>query len=101
MNIESPTFIPDARAWAEQQWRQVKLPDKRLVKRAVAVGACIAAQPAASLAQQMGQWTALKAAYNLLKHQQVSHAKLSTPHWQATRLKSAAYRVGLLVQDVS
>jgi hypothetical protein len=43
----------------------------------------------------------LKAAYGLLRHPKVSHARLSQPHWEATQAAMAQAEVVLLVQDSS
>jgi hypothetical protein len=100
--IESNTcFIQEAQTWAAQQWGAVRLGDKRLDRRVVEVGARMAQRPAASLAQQMTSWAQLKAAYGLLRHPKISHARLSQPHWAATRAAMAQASVVLLVQDTS
>ena len=49
----------------------------------------------------MTSWAQLKAAYGLLRHPKVSHARLSQPHWEATRAAMAQAEVVLLVQDSS
>lgn len=59
--------------WAEQQWGQAALGDERRTQRAVAIGQAIAANPDASLPEQMLSWGNLKAAYRLLSETDVSH----------------------------
>jgi len=90
----------DVKDWAAQQWGAAKLGDKRRTARAVTVGAQLAANPAAQLPEQTGSWEALKAAYRLLNEEDVTHAKLGTAHWDATR-KQARLRDGvvLFIQD--
>jgi len=93
----------DIQQWAEQQWGQSKLGDKRRTARAVRLGASLAAQPAASLPAQTDSWSDLKAAYRLLNEEDVTHRALSEPHWRVTREQTAALDCGvvLFVQDTS
>lgn len=95
--------LDDTEQWAEQQWGQSKLGDKRRTTRAIRLGVALAAQPAASLPAQTNSWGELKAAYRLLNEEDVTHRALSAPHWQATRQQAAAFEqaVVLFVQDTS
>lgn len=69
----------------------------------MAVGAALAANPAASLPEQMLNWGELKAAYRLLAEADVSHAALSQPHWEKTQKQAASSNAAviLFVQDTS
>ncbi len=89
--------------WATQQWGEAALGDARRTQRAVEVGTAVAAQPDASLAEQMQSWGELKAAYRLLSEADVSHRALSQPHWTQTRKQAQAShaKVVLFVQDTS
>ena len=88
-------------AWAAQQWAQVELGDRRLTRRAVAMGMQMAADAEASLPEQMGSPSALKAAYGLLNHPGVSLAALTAPHRQQTLHAAGAEPVVLLVEDTT
>ncbi len=101
METTATAFIPDARDWAEQQWRGVKLGDVRLERRAVEIGGRMAMLPGASLPQQMEGWAELKATYRLLDNAKANHEALSKPHWIATRKQATTKSVVLLVQDVT
>jgi hypothetical protein len=91
-----------ARKWAEQQWSQSQLGDPRRTRRAVLLGAAMAASPAGSLPQQTGSWGALKGAYRLLHQPNVTHEALSQHHWNQTRQQARLPdRVVLFVQDTS
>jgi len=94
-------FFTDPVQWAEAQWGNAELGDRRRTRRAVRLGAAIAAQSAASLPKQTQRWSDLKAAYRLLNEEDVTHTKLSMPHWQATRTQAEMMRrrVVLFVQD--
>lgn len=74
----------DPVCWAQQQWSTAALGDVRRTRRAVQLGAALAACPEANLPQQTGSWGELKAAYRLLHEPDVTHTALSEPHWQAT-----------------
>ena len=87
--------------WAAQQWAQVELGDRRLMRRAVAMGTQMAAHAEASLPEQMGSPSALKAAYWLLNHPGVSLAALTAPHRQQTLQAARAVKVALLVEDTT
>lgn len=88
-------------AWAAQQWGRVQLGDRRLTRRAVAVGSRMAANPAASLPEQMQAPSMLKAAYGLLNHPGVSLAALTAPHRAATLQATRQTAVVLLVEDTT
>lgn len=93
--------VPDAHAFAAEQWAAVDLGDARLNARAVEIAGCMAQAPAASLPTQMGDPSVLKAAYRLLDNESVTHQALSLPHWEATRRKAQEQPVVLLVQDIT
>jgi hypothetical protein len=91
----------DPTRWAEQQWSTAALGDARRTRRAVQLGAALAACPEENLPQQTGSWGGLKSAYRLLHEPDVTHAALSEPHWQATRQQAARADTVLFVQDTS
>lgn len=55
--------MEQASAWAMEQWGGVELGDKRLTRRAVAVGARMAGRTDASMPEQMEDWGEMKGAY--------------------------------------
>ena len=87
--------------WAAQQWAQVELGDRRLTRRAVAMGTQMAAHAEASLPEQTGSPSALKAVYWLLNHPGVSLAALTAPHQQHTVQAVRAVKVALLAEDTT
>src|SRR3989304_3996246 len=90
-----------ADTWAVQQWGTVDLGDERRKRRAVAMGARMAAQPEASLPQQMGSRAGLRGAYGILNHPAVTLDQLLAPHSQAT-VDAAGHRpYVLLIQDTT
>ena len=90
-----------ASEWAAQQWATVELGDRRLTRRAVEMGTQMAAHPEASLPEQMGAPSVLKAAYGLLNHPGVSLAALTAPHRQQTLQAAGALALVLQVEDTT
>ena len=90
-----------AAEWAAEQWGGVDLGDARLNRRAVQIGAAMAAHPSQSLPQQMGGRAALRAAYGMFNHPGVTLEQLSRPHWEQTRQAAGQHEVVLFVQDTT
>src|SRR5919205_3607500 len=61
------------RAWAQAQWGEAELGAARRTRRAVDIGAAMAAGAGLSLPRQMTSWAELKAAYHLFDQPQASH----------------------------
>lgn len=95
--------LEDNAKWAEQQWSQAQLGDKRRNKRAVLLGQALAARPDASLPAQTRSWAELKAAYRLLNEPDVTHCELTRPHFEMTTSLAEAPNQGviLFIQDTS
>jgi len=94
-------MIASASEWAAQQWAHVDLGDQRRTRRALDIGTKMAAQPEASLPNQMGSRAALRGAYRLLNQPAVSLAALLTPHWQATLQAAGQAPLVLMVEDTT
>lgn len=78
---------------SEQQWAQMnfgdcQLGDKRRTKRLIEVAEQFAKNPSASLSVQNENWSDLKAAYDLLDCPQVTFDAIARPHWQLTRKRA-------------
>ena len=101
MSARMSAFETTVQTWAQQQWGTVDLGDVRLNRRAVAIGARMAAAPDRHLPQQMADRAQLVATYRLLDNSAVGHPSLSQPHWQSTRQHAGDYPLVLLIQDVS
>ena len=74
--------MENANEWAKQQFEEVRLGDKRRNRRVVKMVEQMAREPLGSLPKQMKSWEAQKGAYQLLDNGEVSHARLSEPHWK-------------------
>ena len=98
--LASEPLLSD-QAWSEQQWGQAELGDQRRTKRAVRMGARMAAHPEGSIPEQMGSPAETKAAYRLLNEATVKLEQLSQPHWQQTRQVADGHDVVLMLQDTT
>ena len=75
----------DAQLWAEEQFGQCDLHDKRRTQRLVQVAAGTLCHPSGSLPEQAGDAADLKAAYRLFGCEDVTFAEIAGPHWAETR----------------
>ena len=88
-SVSIPATLPSsvtqsAAEWAAEQGSSVELGDACLNRRAVQIGAAMAAHPAQSLPQQMEGRAALRGAYGLINHPGITLEQLSRPHWEQT-----------------
>ena len=74
------TFSIDTTQWAEQQFANCELGDKRRTKRLMQVAQQVANHPAASFPEQTKSWGDLKAAYRLFDCQDVTFEAIAGPH---------------------
>jgi hypothetical protein len=75
--------------WAQENFRECELGDKRRTERLVTVASQVASNPAGSFPEQMPTWGDLKAAYNLFDREEVTFAAIAGPHWENTRRRDA------------
>ena len=75
----------DVNRWAEQQFGECDLGDKRRTRRAVEVAAQFAADPSGSTTRQTESWNDCKAAYRLMNQKDVTFRAMAQPHWRHTR----------------
>ena len=71
--------------WAQLNFGDCDLGDKRRTKRLVQVAEQIANNPSASLPNQIELWGDLKAAYRLFDREEVTFEAIARPHWELTR----------------
>lgn len=91
--------VKDVQEWAEEQFGRAELGDARRTRRAVAVGAAMAAHPAGSIPDQMGEWKDMKAAYRLFAEEDVTFEALTAPHREATLEAARGRERVLMIQD--
>lgn len=93
--------VLSAAEWAGQTFGQVDLGDKRRSKRALEMGAKMAAHPEESLPAQMQERSALMAAYALLNNDAVTMEALLTPHCRQTLAAAGRTALVLLPEDTT
>lgn len=98
--METRTLL-SAQQWAEQTFGEVQLGHQQRDERAVRMAGAMAANPAASLPQQMGSEGQVHAAYRFLQSPHVSYEALIEPHVQQTRAAMSQQRRVLLIQDTT
>src|SRR5947199_242332 len=98
--METSTLL-SAQVWAEQTFGEVRLGHRSRTKRAVAMAAAIARDPAASLPKQMGSEAALHGAYRFLQTPDVTYEHLIGPHVEQTREAMGKAERVLLIQDTT
>ena len=80
--------------WAQQQFGETELGDKRRTARAVTYAAAAARSPSQSIPQQCnGEWTQTKGAYRLFENEQVTFDNLQEPHRRQTLALAASRSV--------
>jgi hypothetical protein len=79
------TVEVDVNVWAEQQFGECDLGDKRRTRRAVETAAKFAANPDGSTPKQTETWADCQGAYRLFHEEDVTFEALTAPHFQHTR----------------
>jgi hypothetical protein len=82
--------------WAQRNFGNCDLGDKRRNRRLIHIAEQMSANPSASLPVQLPRWSDLKAAYRLFDCEQATLSSIAGPHWQQTR-KTASKRKRVLV----
>lgn len=75
--------------WAQMNFGNCQLGDKRRTQRLIQVAADVTSNPSASFPDQMRTWGDLKAAYNLLHCDDVTFEAIARPHWELTKQRPA------------
>lgn len=71
--------------WAQINFGDCQLGDKRRTRRLIQVAAEVAHNPSASFPDQLRTWGDLKAAYNLFDEDDVTFEAVARPHWERTK----------------
>ena len=91
--------LQGAQDWAQQEFATADLGDPRRIQRLVRVAGALAGKPRGTLPGSFSNWAELKAAYRLLESPEVSHEKISQPHWQRTHDRCREPGAYLLIED--
>lgn len=87
--------------WAEQTFGAAQLGHVARTRRAVAMAAAMAREPAGSLPAQQQSDAGTKAVYRFCENGHVSYEALMQPHQQATRQQARQVPQVLLIQDTT
>jgi hypothetical protein len=79
------TMTMDTQLWAEEQFGQCDLKDRRRTRRLIEVAASALCHPSGSLPEQTADMADLKAAYRLFACEDVNFEDIVRPHWEQTR----------------
>lgn len=91
----------DILEWAQLEFGECRVGDRRLNRRLVQVAARIAADPSASTPDQMQWWAESKGAYRLMDNDNLSFAEIVRPHCQATRSLRTEAGLSLMIHDTT
>src|SRR5947208_76623 len=80
----TPDSFPTPRAWAEANFKDARLGDKRRTRRLIASAERLAQQPEGSLPAHFA-WNPLRAVYRLCNRPEVTHPAVTAPHFDRTR----------------
>lgn len=93
--------VLDAKEWAIETFGEAELGDPRRRDRLIQVAAAMAEDPGATFPTQMGDPSALHAAYRLFNNEAICFEQLQEPHWQHSREQARERQQVLLVQDTT
>lgn len=71
--------------WAQQNFGECELGDKRRTKRLVMLAEQMGNNPSGSLPNQIPEWADLKAGYRLFNQEEVTFEAIARPHWELTK----------------
>ena len=94
-------MILQTTGWAQEEFGQIQLGDKRRVKRLIRLATERTAQPSASIPQSCGSFSATKAAYRLCANEEVSREEILLSHRRVTLSRLAPEKIILAVQDTT
>lgn len=87
--------------WAEKEFGNLQLGDKRLSSRAVVLAEQLGQNPTASIPQACGGWGEIRAAYRFLAQDEIEWNALMTSHWECTHQRMGQHQVVLCIQDTT
>jgi hypothetical protein len=80
----TPDSFPTPRAWAEANFKDAQLGDRRRTRRLIASAERLAQQPEGSLPKHFA-WNPLRAVYRLCNRPEVTHPAVTATHFDRTR----------------
>lgn len=101
MEAVMSTVVWDPMAWAEREFGECQLGDRRRVERLKKVAAQVAVRPDGSTPDQFEIWSDLKATYRLFNCGDVSFQGILEPHCRHTREDCRPGDVMLILNDTT
>lgn len=86
---------------AREEFRSIRLGDRRLDKRFLRVVEDLFDSPTSSINEAMGGWAEAKAAYRLFDHEELTEEKVLAAHRKALKARVAVEKNILVVQDTT
>jgi Transposase DNA-binding len=94
-------MVWEPQAWAEQEFSECELGDRRRNRRLIKLAVQVAARPDGSTPDQTETWGDLKAAYRLFDADDVSFQGILEPHCRHTREDCRPGEVKLVLNDTT
>lgn len=91
----------DVEQWAEEQFTDCDLGDRRRNERLIQFARQVAAHPSGSTPDQTRSWAACKGAYRLMDCADVSFAGIIEPHCRQTRARRSVSSRSLIIHDTT
>lgn len=88
-------------SWANEEFAEVNLGDKRLTTRLVKLCDTFSEIPESPINQACEDWAETKAAYRFFKNEKVDSAEILTAHRHKTATRTTAHNTVLALQDTS
>ncbi len=88
-------------SWADEEFREIDLGDKRRDNRAIRLVERLAERPTASIPGACRGWVETQAAYRFLSGEEYDWMDILEPHRQCTRARMAPHPVVLCLQDTT
>lgn len=92
---------PTTADWAEQEFGQAQLPDRRHVQRLKAIATSFAQHPTASIPQACGGWAQAKGAYRFFENEEIDPEAIAQAHERATLARVRQHPIVLAIQDTT
>jgi hypothetical protein len=88
-------------SWAEQEFADLELGDKRLERRLMKLAEAFSRQPSQSIPAACGGWADTRGAYRFFAHDEIGWDDILKPHWQNSAKRMAMHPVVLCLQDTT
>jgi hypothetical protein len=88
-------------SWAESEFADLDLGDKRLDKRLKLLIESLSSNPMASIPEACGGWSETQGAYRFFSQDELDWRDILKPHWKNTQIRMKAHKIVLCLQDTT